>query len=100
MADTKVFMADKKYLDIIIQMALREIDPEVLATALVQQDEPTRQLVLRNMSPKAAACLQEEIRARSDATPESVQAGLSVFVTLLENAAKDHARIPLGSDLL
>ncbi len=93
MADTKPSKVDPKYLDIIIRMALRDVDPETLAMALVGQDEATKELILRNMSRRAGACLEEGIQQNTNAAPESVRAGMAAFTTLLQNAADRYARL-------
>ena len=75
MLDFKAFMEKGNFLDIVIQMSLREIDAETLARALVDQDEAVREIVFRNMSERAVTFLKEDIRNLAEAEPESILAG-------------------------
>jgi hypothetical protein len=87
----RTFMERDDLSDIVIQMALREIDAEPLARALADQDERVRELVFRNMSRRAVAFIQEDIRRLSDAAPESIRAAQELFAGLLEKSARAFA---------
>jgi hypothetical protein len=94
--DFRAFMEQGGFLDIVIQIALREIDSEPLARALVDQDESVREIVFRNMSKRAVAFLKEDIRRLSDAARESIYAAQELFAGLLEKSARSYTE--QGSD--
>jgi len=96
MRDFKAFMIFGKFDDVVIQMALREIDAPTLAVALTDQDETVQEIVLRNMSKRAAGCLSEDIRQSASAPerpdPESILDAQRYFASLVEWADRQYAR--------
>jgi len=88
MRNFKAFMEEGKFYDIVIQMALREIDSEPLAKALVDQDESVREIIFRNMSKRAVSFLKNDMRGMSEAAPESIRAAQEFLAGLLEKKAK------------
>lgn len=82
------FMKEGHFEDIVIQMALREIDSEPLATALVDQDEEVREIIFRNMSKRAVVMIREDIRRLATAAPSSIQMGQELFAGLLARNEK------------
>ncbi len=94
MRDFKAFMTYGKFDDVVIQMALREIDAPTLAVALADQDETVQEIVLRNMSQRAARCLAEDIRqnAQAPGERESIQEAQRFFASLVEWADRQYAR--------
>ncbi|HET6485982.1 MAG TPA: FliG C-terminal domain-containing protein [Spirochaetia bacterium] len=96
MRDFRAFMTYGKFDDVVIQMALREIDAPTLAVALADQDETVQEIVLRNMSQRAARCLSEDIRQNASAPQgpdrESIQDAQRYFAGLVEWADRQYAR--------
>ena len=70
--------------NIILQMALRDIDASLLVTAMTGMDERTKEIVFRNMSKRAIHMLKEDIREMGSASPSAVEAAREFFARLLE----------------
>lgn len=83
MEDFSRFIKDSKFPDIVIQMALRNIDSAPLALALADQGEEVRELVFGNMSLRAVAYLREEIPAAETCAPGEIEAAQELFARLL-----------------
>ncbi len=74
------FEENSDYNNRIIQMALREIETEVLTPALLELDEAMRKVIFRNMSPRAVEMIQEEMREAEGNLPRNAgRQGLDVF---------------------
>ena len=70
--------------DRVIQMALREMDEELMAQAMYAWSEEERQIVYRNMSERGAGSLRSETeRRRSDVRDADAQAAARFFVQKL-----------------
>jgi hypothetical protein len=89
MNDFKDFLENEKRNNIIVQRTLRDIDSEVLVTALVGESEEIKTIFLRNMSERAKAFLLGDIAARRETPPEAVAAAQSFIKTLLEKHARN-----------
>lgn len=70
--------------DRVVQMALRETDSSLLATAAVAMDQAEREIVYRNMSERARAVIIEEVvQAESAVAFEAAQEAKAFFVQKL-----------------
>lgn len=58
------FTEDTTRNNVIIQRMLREVDMEFLSTAMLGFDEEIREMILRNMSKRAAALLKEDMASK------------------------------------
>lgn len=82
-------LRDPRCTDLVIQLALREIDSEPLACALVPESEDTRALIFRNMSSRAVAYLRDDIRRlERSAGAETIRAGQELYGRLLEKSLR------------
>ncbi|MEI6385980.1 MAG: FliG C-terminal domain-containing protein [Spirochaetota bacterium] len=99
------FMLEGGFSDFVIQLALRDIDAEPLARALVDQEGDVRDIIFRNMSKRACLLLREDMRDLEGLAPEAIRAGQALYSSLLEKhqrfvdehgfeAAKEKARSP------
>lgn len=86
MRDFREFKDQNPRNDIIIQMALRDIDSEPFATALVDMDEDVREIFYRNMSKRACSFIKEDIRDRAEAAPEAIRAAQELLSQLLDRS--------------
>jgi hypothetical protein len=84
MKDFAAFMTESAFPDIVIQMALRDIDSEVLATVLADQGEDIRELIFGNMSLRAVACLREEVKDPETLATGAIEAAQGHFGKLLQ----------------
>ncbi len=82
------FLENTRRNDIIVQLTLRDIDSEVLVTALFGEDEKVKSIFLRNMSARAVTFLLDDIDRRKNLAPEAVAAAQSFLKGLLEKHAK------------
>lgn len=84
MKDFAEFMKTAAFPDIVIQMALRDIDSELLATVLADQGEEIRDLFFGNMSLRAVAYLKEEVKDPAGLPPGALEAAQAHLATLLQ----------------
>jgi flagellar motor switch protein FliG len=91
MIDFRTFLKSERCNDIIIQLALREIDAAPLALALSDKEDGTKEPIFRNMSQRAVAALKVEILHKSDAAPEARRLAEELFGQLLEKSATLYA---------
>ncbi|MDA8410947.1 MAG: hypothetical protein M0001_11190 [Treponema sp.] len=84
MKDFTEFMKTSAFPDIVIQMALRDIDSELLATVLADQGEEIRDLIFGNMSLRAVAYLKEEVKDPDSLPPGALEAAQAHLGKLLQ----------------
>ncbi len=92
------YRADTGFNNLAIQRALREIDTEVLATALVGLSEGIRGMFYRNMSRRTTTICEEDIQLRGGRTSQArIEAAQAVLLGLLRQhgeQAKDEELQP------
>jgi hypothetical protein len=84
MVSLKDFLEPGMRNDIIIQMSLREIDAEVLVNAFFAMDEAERGMILRNMSKRAVAMIQDDFDAKKNVSEAAARAARDFFISLLD----------------
>lgn len=80
--------------DIIIQKSLRDIDAEVMVSALHGMDEAEREMVYRNMSVRACKMIKVDLEASKDTPPATVKAACEFFLGLLEKHTISYVEPP------
>ena len=89
MAEFADFQSDTAGNNVVIQRGLREIDTEVLITALMGLTDDLRQMVYRNVSRRVRHLCIEGVKAREGTTSESqINAAQEVFLQLLNRNLK------------
>jgi len=84
MARLEGYLEDCKRNNVILQLALREMDEEDLVAALAGLDDESRRAVYRNLSKRAAESLVADLeRRRASLTPDAVEAGTALLDRLL-----------------
>ena len=79
--------------DRVIQLALREIDTQDLSYAMLGWDEDERQIILRNMSKRAAAMLQEEMEEVEGQIPKiRIEAAAEFYLQKLQQHLRYYAQ--------
>lgn len=84
--------------NIIIQKSLRDIDAEVLVSALHGMDEAEREMVYRNMSERARRMIKVDLEATGGTPPATVKAACEFFRGLLGKHAATYVEPPPESD--
>jgi len=84
--------------DIIIQKSLRDIDAEVMVSALHGMDEAEREMVYRNMSERARKMIKADLEATEGTPPATVKAACEFFLGLLEKHTASYVEPPPESD--
>jgi len=84
--------------DIIIQKSLRDIDAEVMVSALHGMEEAEREMVYRNMSVRACKMIKVDLEATKDTPPATVKAACEFFLALLEKHTISYVEPPPESD--
>ena len=80
--------------DIIIQKSLRDIDAEVMVSALHGMDEAEREMVYRNMSERARKMIKVDLEATTGTPPATVKAACEFFLGLLEKHTASYVEPP------
>jgi flagellar motor switch protein FliG len=88
MARLEGYLKDEKRANVIVQLALRELDERDLIAALAGLDDESKRAVYRNLSKKAAESIDAELeRLRASLEPAEVEAGLALFNRLISERA-------------
>lgn len=80
--------------DIIIQKSLRDIDAEVLVSALHGMDEGEREMIYRNMSERARTMIKVDLEATAGTPTATVKAACEFFLGLLEKHRASYVEPP------
>jgi len=83
------YLKDEKRNNIIMQLALREIDEQDLVAALAGLEKASVQAVYRNLSKRAAESIGKELeKQRASLDTAVVNTSLTLFMRLLAEKAK------------